>query len=150
MSIRSRLVVAVIALSITPTAVPTFAQHAPQTDSDSRTPIVLTPSEAETMLTGMRTYFETIRASLALAENDTMRSAEIAAKSGAGMLEGVPFTTGLIFPLEFTTMSLDTHDKFDKLTDKIRRGTSRTEALSDLPANQTYRSIIASRSFDLS
>ena len=48
------------------------------------------------------------------------------------MLEGVPFTTGLIVPLEFTTMSLDTHDKFDKRVDKIRRGTSRTEALSDL------------------
>jgi hypothetical protein len=133
MSIRSRLVAAIIALSTTVTAVPIFAQHEPQAHGDSREPVILAPFEAEAMLAGMREYLETIQGIVAaLAENDTMRSADIAANSGARMLESVPFTTGLKVPLGFTTMSLDTHDKFDKLADKMRRGTSRTEVLSDL------------------
>ncbi|MGZ8394996.1 MAG: hypothetical protein ACXW34_04610 [Nitrospira sp.] len=133
MSIRNRAVVAIIALSTTLIAVPIFAQHAPQAHGDTRQVVVLAPSEAATMLTGMRNYLETIQGIVAaLAENDTMGSSDIAAKSGARMLESVPPTTGLKVPLGFTMMSLDTHDKFDKLADKMRRGTSRTEVLSDL------------------
>jgi hypothetical protein len=133
MSIRSRLVVSIIALSTTLISVPIYAQHAPRAHGDSRDPVVLNPSEAETMRTGMRIYLETIQGIVAaLAENDTMGSADMAANSGARMLEGVPFTTSLKVPLGFTTMSLDTHDKFDKLADKMRRGTSRTEVLGDL------------------
>jgi hypothetical protein len=133
MSIRIRVIAAIIALSSPLTPAPIVAQHAPQASGDTRQVVVLTPSEAATMLTGMRTYLETIQGIVAaLAENDTLHSADIAAKSGARMLESVTPTTGLKVPLEFTMISLDTHDKFDKLADKMRRGTSRTEVLSDL------------------
>jgi nitrate/TMAO reductase-like tetraheme cytochrome c subunit len=106
---------------------PIVAQHVPQANGDTRQVVALTPSEAEIMLTGMRTYLETIQGIVA-----ALHSSDIAAKSGARMLDSVAPTTGLKVPLDFTMISLDTHDKFDKLADKMRRGTSRTEVLSDM------------------
>lgn len=133
MSIRYRLGVAILALSATLITHPIRAQHAPQAQGDSREAVVLGPSEAETMLTGMRTYLETIQGILAaLAENDSVRGADTAVKAGSAMLEGVPPATGLKVPFGFTMMSLDTHDRFDTLADKMRRGTSRSEVLRDL------------------
>ena len=40
--------------------------------------------------------------------------------------------TGLKLPLGFASMSFDTHDKFDKLAEKAKRGASRAEVLTDL------------------
>jgi len=132
MSIRHRLSVAIFALSST-LAAPIFAQQAPQARGDSREAVYLSPVEADDMLSGMRHYLETIQGIVAaLAENDTIRGADIAATSGAKMLQSVPPTTGLKVPFGFTMMSVNTHDKFDQLADKIRRGTSRAEVLSDL------------------
>jgi hypothetical protein len=133
MSIRIRTIAAIVALFSPLTTAPIVAQHVPQANGDTRQVVALTPSEAEIMLTGMRTYLETIQGIVAaLADNDTMHSSDIAAKSGARMLDSVAPTTGLKVPLDFTMISLDTHDKFDKLADKMRRGTSRTEVLSDM------------------
>ena len=48
------------------------------------------------------------------------------------LLQGTSPMTGLKVPLGFTSMSLDTHDKFDKLAEKAEHGASRTEILNDL------------------
>lgn len=85
------------------------------------------------MLSGMRTYLETIQGVVAaMAENDIARVPEIASKSGAKLLQDVNPATGLKAPIGFTMMSFDTHDKFDKLAEKARRGTSRAEVLADV------------------
>ena len=85
------------------------------------------------MLSGMRTYLETTQDIVsALAENKVARVAEIASRSGNKLLSGMNPMTGLKAPVGFTMMSLDTHDKFDKLAEKARRGVSRTEVLADL------------------
>ena len=71
MSIRIRMIAAIVALFSPLTTAPIVAQHAPQANGDTRQVVALTPSEAEIMLTGMRTYLETIQGIVAaLAEND--------------------------------------------------------------------------------
>lgn len=114
-------------------ALPAVAQRPPQATGDPREAVALNPVEAEEMLAGMRTYLETIQGIVAaMAENDIDRVPQIAAKSGAKMLRDVNPVTGLKAPIGFSTMSFDTHDKFDKLAEKARKGTSRTEVLNDL------------------
>jgi hypothetical protein len=121
---------AVAALSLAGAA---YAQHAPQAKGDTREAVSLNAAEVETLLSGMRTYLETIQGIVtAMAENDTGAVARIAPKSGAKLLQNVDPTTGLKAPLGFTMMSFDTHDKFDKLAEKAARGTSRSEVLNDL------------------
>jgi hypothetical protein len=133
MSIRYSWSAAIVALSLTVTAVPISAQRSPQTQGDPREAVALSPPEAETLLIGMRTYLETIQGIVAaLAENDIARVPAIAAQSSAKMLHSVAPMTGLKAPVGFAMMSFDTHDKFDKLAEKATRGTSRTELLSDL------------------
>lgn len=101
--------------------------------SDQREAVTLSRAEAEEMLSGMRTYLETIQDIVsALAENKVARVPEIAARSGNKLLSGMNPMTGLKAPVGFTMMSLDTHDKFDKLAEKAGRGVSRTEVLADL------------------
>jgi cytochrome c556 len=124
---------AIVVVSLYATAAPTLAQRAPQSQGDPREAVALSPVEAEKMLTGMRTYLETIQGIVAaLAENDTSRVPALAMKSGAKMLEEVAPTTGLKTPMGFSMMSFDTHDKFDKLADKAAKGSSRSELLKDL------------------
>ena len=124
---------AILVVALYATAAPTFAQRPPQSQGDPREPVALSPVEAEKMLTGMRTYLETIQGIVAaLAENDTSRIPALAMKSGAKMLEEVAPTTGLKTPIGFAMMSFDTHDKFDKLADKAAKGSSRSELLTDL------------------
>ena len=82
-------------------------------------------------LIGMRTYLETVQDLVsALAENQVGRIPQIAAKSGVKLLGNVNPFTALKAPIGFTMMSLDTHDKFDKLAEKARRGASRTKVLA--------------------
>ena len=100
---------------------------------DQRETVTFSHAEAEEMLSGMRTYLETIQDIVsALAENKVARVPEIAARSGNKLLSGMNPMTGLKAPVGFTMMSLDTHDKFDKLAEKAERGVSRTEVLTDL------------------
>jgi len=110
-----------------------MTQHAPNPKGDSREAISLATKETATLLAGMRTYLETIQGIVAaIAENDVKRVPAIAKKSGAKLLNGVDPFTGLKLPLGFTSMSFDTHDKFDKLADKASKGASRSVILTDL------------------
>lgn len=115
------------------TGVPALAQQPPQAKGDPREAIALSPAEAEHLLAGMRTYLESIQGIVAAAAEYNVASVpEIAARSGARLLQGVAPLTGLKLPIGFTSMSFDTHDKFDKLAEKAKRGTSRGEVLKDL------------------
>ena len=89
------------------------------------------------MLTGMRTYLQTIQGIVAaLAENDTSRVPALAMKSGAKMLEEVAPTTGLKTPMGFSMMSFDTHRQGQVRqacrSKKAAKGSSRSELLKDL------------------
>ncbi len=109
------------------------AQTAPMSKGDAREAVALSPAETETLLAGMRTYLETIQGIIAaMAENKTAAVADIAAKSGAKLLQEAEPATGLKLPLGFTSMSFDTHDKFDKIAARARKGASRGEILGDL------------------
>ncbi|HRN88639.1 hypothetical protein [Hyphomicrobium sp.] len=122
-----------IAAAASTTTLPALAQRAPQATGDPREAVALNPAEAEEMLAGMRTYLETIQGIVAaMAENQIDRVPQIASKSGAKMLRDVNPVTGLKAPIGFSMMSFDTHDKFDKLAEKARTGTSRSEVLADL------------------
>jgi len=134
MSLRNFCIAAMAASSVLDwTAAPASAQHPPQSHGDPREAVVLNPAEAEAMLAGMRTYLETVQGIVgAVAENDIGRVPAIAARSGAKLLQKVPPATGLKAPIGFAMMSIDTHDKFDKLAEKASRGTSRAEVLNDL------------------
>jgi hypothetical protein len=109
------------------------AQQPPQAKGDPREAVALSPAEAEALLTGMRTYLETIQGIVAaMAENQVAGVSDIAPKSGAKLLQDVNPVTGLKLPIGFASMSFDTHDKFDKLAEKAARGSSRGEILNDL------------------
>lgn len=124
-------VTCLVAVALRPA--PSEAQHPPRAHGDPREAIALAPAETAELLAGMRTYLETIQGIVtALAENDVKSVAEIASRSGARMLSDVSPLTGLKTPIGFTSMSLDTHDKFDRLADAARRGTSRSEVLAAL------------------
>lgn len=100
---------------------------------DDRMPIVLDASERDVMLAGMRTYLESVQGIVAaLAENHPDQVAGIAAKSGAKLLQSVSPVTAAKLPLAFTSMSFDTHDKFDKLAAKAAKTASRSDVLGDL------------------
>jgi hypothetical protein len=115
------------------TIAPSVAQQPPQSQGDPREAVALSPEEVETLLAGMRTYLETIQGIVAaMAENHIDQVPDIAARSGAKLLDKVAPSTGLKAPLGFGMMSFDTHDKFDKLAEKARLGTSRSEVLNDL------------------
>lgn len=129
---------------------PQLLQPAYATGLDERTAIVLTPTERDVMLAGMRTYLETTQGIVAaLADNQPDRVAAIAAKSGARLLQTVSPATAPKLPLGFMSMSFDTHDKFDKLSAKAARTASRSEVLSDLrdilgnctSCHMTYRAV---------
>ncbi len=105
----------------------------PRRQGDPREAVVLSPAEAELLLTGMRTYLETIQGIVeAMAENQVARVSDIAPTSGAKLLNDVNPVTGLKLPIGFASMSFDTHDKFDKLAEKAKRGSSRAEILNDV------------------
>jgi hypothetical protein len=110
-----------------------MAQQPPQAKGDPREAVALAPAEVERLLAGMRTYLETIQGIVAArAEKQVGHVPDIAAKSGAKLVEDVAHVTGVKLPLGFASMSFDTHDKFDKLAEKAKRGASRAEVLTDL------------------
>ncbi|WP_210186193.1 hypothetical protein [Hyphomicrobium sp. CS1GBMeth3] len=124
---------AICALTISALPLPSAAQRPPQAKGDPREAVALSPAQAEELLSGMRTYLETIQGIVAvMAENDVSRVPEIAARSGAKLLQDADPATGLKVPIGFSMISFDTHDKFDRLAEKARRGTSRAEVLNSL------------------
>ncbi len=129
-------------------ALPASAQQAPQAAGDPREAVSLSAPEIENLLSGMRTYLETIQGiTAAMAENDSKRVPPIAAKSGAKLLGKAQPVTGLKLPPAFASMAFDTHDKFDKLADLAAKGGSRSQiltAMRDIMGNciachQAYR-----------
>lgn len=103
------------------------------TDSDPREEIVLDASERATLLNGMRIYLESVHDIVAaLAESQVQRAEASARKSGAKMLQDVSPLTALKLPIGFMSISLDTHDKFDRLAERIAHSASRTDVLGDL------------------
>ncbi len=129
----NRLTGFIFCVALAFSASPVIAQHAPLAKGDPREAVNLSPKETAEFLAGMRTYLETIQGIVAaMAENKSARVPAIAKKSGAKLLNGVSLFTGLKLPLGFTSMSFDTHDKFDKLADKAAKGASRSIILADL------------------
>lgn len=132
-SFASTAALAAVTLVALTFSAPAPAQQPPQATGDPREAVALSPLEAEKLLAGMRTYLETIQGIVAaLAENKIDRVPDIAVLSGNKLLQGVGPLTSIKLPLGFASMSFDTHDKFDKLADKARRGSSRAELLTDL------------------
>lgn len=108
-----------------------WAQSAPL--PDTREAITLTAPERDHLLAGMRTYLESVQGIVsAMAENDLTRVSSSAEKSGAKLLLDVFPTATLKMPLGFTSMSLDTHDKFDKLAGRAKHSPTRSQVLTDL------------------
>jgi hypothetical protein len=102
---------------------------------DARETVVLSTEERDRMLAGMRTYLESIQGIIAsLAANQTKQVARHAAMSGKKLLGSVDPARALAVHHGYTTMSLDTHQKFDDLASKAARGTTKLELLSDLSA----------------
>lgn len=126
-------IVATTLLAASAIMTPLAAQQPPQSKGDPREAISLSKPEVEKLLAGMRTYLETIQGIVAaIAENDVKQVPEIAERSGAKLVQKVSPSTGIKLPLAFTSMSFDTHDKFDKLAVKARKGASRSQVLTDL------------------
>jgi hypothetical protein len=113
----------------------TTAHAAGAPGRETREALVLTLRERDHMLAGMRTYLESIQGIISsLATNQTKEVASHAERSGKKLLENVEPGLAFAVPVGFTSMSLDTHTKFDELADKARKGTSRIEIISDLSA----------------
>lgn len=133
---RVLAVLAVLLLDAGPTGIETNAARAAAGPGrDTREALVLTPRESERMLAGMRIYLESVQGIISsLATNQTKEVANHAERSGKKLLENVEPGIAFAVPIGFTSMSLDTHAKFDELAQKARKGTSKLEIISDLSA----------------
>ncbi len=103
--------------------------------AEQRTAVTLLPAERAHLLDGMRVYLASIEdITSALAAYKPDRVAAAARRSGTAALLDVSPATALKLPLEFTSLSLATHQQFDALAEKAERHASRTELLGDLAA----------------
>lgn len=99
--------------------------------ADEREAIRLSASERAHLLEGMRTYLISLgEVTQAIANYKPAAVAAAARQSGAAMLADIPPFSALSLPLDFTSLSLSTHDQFDKLAAAAERGASRTQLLS--------------------
>lgn len=99
---------------------------------DARQAIELSAPERARMLEGMRLYLQAIQGIVdALAKNQLDGAAQFAHEAGAKMLQDAPMSIPLKAPLEFTALSLQTHEKFDVLADRARSA-SRGDVLTAL------------------
>lgn len=102
---------------------------------DTRDKLPLTTRERDHMLAGMRTYLQSIQGIIeGLATNRMDRVRASASKSGKRLIDSVDPSVAFVVPPAFTSMSLDTHAKFDDLAAKAKSGTSRIEIMNDLSA----------------
>lgn len=103
--------------------------------ADDRTIILLTAAERAHLLEGMRTYLTSVQEiTEALGAYKPDRAAAAARRSGSKMLADITPATALKLPLEFTGLSITTHQQFDALAEKAERHVSRSELLGDLAA----------------
>lgn len=101
--------------------------------ADEREAIRLGARERAHLLEGMRTYLISLgEVTQAIASYKPAAVAAAARQSGAAMLADIPPFSALSLPLDFTSLSLSTHDQFDKLAAAAERGASRTQLLSAL------------------
>lgn len=101
--------------------------------ADTRQKLPLTTSERDHMLAGMRTYLQSIEGIIeGVAANRMDRVSISAAKSGKKLLDNANPGVAFVVPPAFTSMSLDTHAKFDELAARAKGGTSKIEVMNDL------------------
>lgn len=116
------------------------AKPAPVAAADAREAIALTVDERTHMLEGMRLYLQALQGIVeSLAANDMTGVAQYAQEAGAKMLQGAPMSIPLKAPLAFTALGLNTHEKFDVLSDRARNASRGDvlKALADIMANCT-------------
>lgn len=102
---------------------------------DRRSPIRLSAQEREHLRNGMRQYLESVQGVVdALSSRRLDRLSEEAGKSGMASVRGVSLATAASLPLEFTMLSLDTHEKFDALARLAARNASKKELLDQTGA----------------
>lgn len=105
------------------------------TQADDRTPITLTAAERDHLLAGMRTYLASLAdITESLSKYDPQSVAGAARRSGAKMLIDIPPLVALKLPVEFTALSLATHDQFDQLAARAEKQVARTELLGHIAA----------------
>lgn len=98
--------------------------------SDGREVIELDPSERARLLEGMRLYLQSIEGIVeALAANKPAVVASYAHQAGTKMLQDAPLSISFKAPLEFITLSVNTHQKFDTLAAQATNS-SRSEILT--------------------
>jgi hypothetical protein len=123
---------AAIAFAALPSA-PEVAADTGSSTHDARETILLSVRDREHMLAGMRIYLESVQGIItALATNNLKEVGPSARKSGAKLLDTANPALAISLPIGFTTMSVDTHEKFDSLAAKAAAGTSRIEVLNEL------------------
>ncbi len=99
--------------------------------ADEREVVRLTHQERFHLLEGMRTYLINIgEITQALATYKPGAVAAAARRSGSAMLTDIPPLVALKLPLGFTSLSLSTHEQFDKLAALAERRASRSELLN--------------------
>lgn len=115
-------------------------QPAAVAPSDPREAIALAANERAHMLEGMRLYLQALQGIVeSLAANNMTGVAQYAQEAGAKMLQDAPMSIPLKAPLAFTALGLNTHEKFDVLSDRAKNA-SRGDvlhALADIMANCT-------------
>jgi hypothetical protein len=100
---------------------------------DTRTPIRLSAKEREQLRHGMRIYLESVEGAMDGARRGRMATvARSAKRSGMSMLEDVSFAEALKLPPEFIILSIDTHQRFDALSEAAGQGLSKAAALEQL------------------
>ena len=125
------LLLSIVPLSLTGARAVTAAEQT----RDGREKLPLTTRERDHMLAGMRTYLQSIQGIIeGVATNRMDRVSRSAAKSGTKLADTVNPGVAFIVPPAFTTMSLDTHAKFEDLAVKAKGGASKIEIMNGLAA----------------
>jgi len=107
--------------------------------SDGRIAILLEPGERDLVLAEMRAFLQSTQTILVSASQGELAPAVAAARQvGALAQQGVPTSLMGKLPLEFKTLGLDTHRRFDQLalnTDELGDPGQTVQELGELLAN---------------
>ncbi len=131
---------AAVMLTAIQISVADLAKPAAQASADAREAIALSADERTHMLEGMRLYLQALQGIVeSLAANNMSGVAQYAQEAGAKMLQGAPMSIPLKAPLTFTALGLNTHEKFDVLSERARNASRGDvlQALADIMANCT-------------
>jgi hypothetical protein len=84
--------------------------------SDGRTAILMEPAERDLVLAEMRAFLQSTQSILASVSTGELGPAAFAARQvGASARQGIPASLLGKLPLQFKTLGLDTHRRFDQL-----------------------------------